>query len=246
EADALLRQAEAWRQTEVRAARSADAIVCVSDDEASFFRDAGAVDIRVVTPWLRQASLTDGALDGRADIGLVAGWLAGDGSPNADALAWLMADVMPHILAAMPWARVRVTGHLPASLRRFEGPHLRHEGFVADLAGFYRQIRVAVAPLRFGAGVKLKTLEAIQHGVPIVATPVGAEGLTSWAADVVDVHAAPEAFAAAVVALLLDPGRWRTRRRAIEQALASAPPQVTWGGLLAGPDAGEGDVVRTL
>jgi glycosyltransferase involved in cell wall biosynthesis len=228
----LREQAAHWRSVECGVAACADAIVCVSEDEAAFFRRCGAADVRVVTPWLRQSSLTDGTLAGRADICFVAGWLAGAGSPNADALEWFVADVLPLVVAEVPWARVRVTGTLPAGLRHLEGLHVRVEGFVDDLPAFYRHVRVAIAPLRFGAGVKLKTLEAVQHGVPVVATSVGAEGLEALR-DAIAVRNGPEAFAQAVIERLLDAAAWRAHRRAIEATLRDVPCDVDWVAIVA-------------
>ncbi len=228
----LQAQAAQWRAIEHGVAAHADAVVCVSSDEADFFRRAGAAAVHVRTPWLRQSTLTDSSLAGRADLGFAAGWLAGEGSPNADGLDWFAREVLPLVADAVPWVRLRVTGTLPPSLRRLEGPHLRAEGFVSDLAGFYRQLRVAVVPLRFGAGVKLKTVEAVQHGVPIVATGIGAEGLDELGACIA-VHDEPGAFAAAVAARLLDASVWREHRRRIEAALAAVPRDREWSELLA-------------
>ncbi len=77
----------------------------------------------------------------------------------------------------------------------------------AELSAAYARARVAVVPLRCGAGVKLKVAEALREGVPLVTTPVGAQGLPGiW--QVVAVAEDPEPFAAAVVALLLDDVSW--------------------------------------
>lgn len=77
----------------------------------------------------------------------------------------------------------------------------------AELAAAYARARVAVVPLRCGAGVKLKVVEALVEGVPLVTTPVGAQGLPGiWQVVAVEEDAAP--FAAAVVALLRDDGLW--------------------------------------
>lgn len=226
-ADVLQTQAGRWRATEEAIATHVDAVVCVSEVEAEFFRQRGETDVHVLTPWLRRARLTPGGLGGRADIGFVAGWLAGASSPNGDGLAWFASEVLPHIVVEVPWARVRVTGTLPDALRPLLGPHIRNEGYVADLGGFYASLRVAIAPLRFGAGVKLKTLEAVQHGVPIVATSVGAEGMAAMAGAVI-VRDDPQAFAAAVVEQLLDVRAWRAQRRAIEAVVQDVPVVSAW------------------
>jgi GT2 family glycosyltransferase len=225
-------QAADWLAVEAAIATCADEVVCVSEDEAAFFEGQGARRVRVVTPWLRQATRTDPSLDGRADIGFVAGWLAGATSPNGDALAWFATAVLPRIVAEVPWTRLRVTGTLPAPLDRLEGLHVRSEGFVADLGGLYRQLRVAIAPLRFGAGVKLKTVEALQYGVPIVATSTGAEGLDALHGDAIAVHDDAEAFAAAVVARLRDVEVWRAQRTAIDAAMDVLPRESGWTAVL--------------
>jgi glycosyltransferase involved in cell wall biosynthesis len=111
--------------------------------------------------------------------------------------------------------------------------HLHAEGFVPDLADFYRRVRVAIAPLRFGAGVKLKTVEALQYGVPVVATTVGAEGLEALPGDVIAVHDDPAGFAAAVVARLRDVETWRAHRAAIDRVMAEVPTSTDWAAWLA-------------
>ena len=122
EARVLQAQASSWLEAEAAIATCADEIICVSDDEAAFFRAHGARHVRVVTPWLMRAGATDATLTGRADIGFVAGWLAGASSPNGDALEWFATEVMPHVLSEIPWARVRVTGTLPRTPAAPRGP----------------------------------------------------------------------------------------------------------------------------
>ena len=88
------------------------------------------------------------------------------------------------------------------------------EGHVSDLAAFYDDIRVIVSPIRFGSGVKLKTLQAIQYAVPTVATSIGAEGLDVPAAGL-HVLDDPSLFADAVIRLLTDEREWRHSRDAL-------------------------------
>jgi glycosyltransferase involved in cell wall biosynthesis len=92
-------------------------------------------------------------------------------------------------------------------------------GYVADLAPLYARARVAISPLRFGAGVKIKTIEAIQHGLPVVATSVGAEGFRVDNPDAIVVEDDPERFADAIAEIVLRELSWTVRR---EAALAEA------------------------
>jgi glycosyltransferase involved in cell wall biosynthesis len=77
----------------------------------------------------------------------------------------------------------------------------------AELATAYARARVAVVPLRCGAGVKRKVVEALRLGLPLVTTTVGAQGLPGLEA-VAAVEDEGAAFAAAVVALLRDDAAW--------------------------------------
>ena len=81
--------------------------------------------------------------------------------------------------------------------------------------------RCAVVPIRFGAGVKLKTVEALQAGVPVVATSIGAEGIPERWAGGMAVADDPSAFAEALVAMVTSPSTWRRHRDALDAAVAA-------------------------
>ena len=66
---------------------------------------------------------------------------------------------------------------MPPVIRALASPNVIFEGQTADLEAFYDELPVAIAPLRFGSGVKLKTVQALQHGIPFVSTNFGAEGV---------------------------------------------------------------------
>ena len=129
---------------------------------------------------------------------------------------------MAPVRDAVPDARLSLIGRdvsdaLAAEVRAYPG--VTAEGFVADLSAVLSGAHVAVAPLLQGAGVKFKTVEALLHGVPVVATTVGAEGIEipELFAGVVDT---PEGFARAVIDALTDPDTARERAtRAQEWAL---------------------------
>jgi glycosyltransferase involved in cell wall biosynthesis len=83
----------------------------------------------------------------------------------------------------------------------------------AELHWHYHTARVAVVPLHFGAGVKLKVVEALREGVPLVTTSIGAQGLARLEM-VASVHDGDEAFADAVCRLLTDDALWMKRSAA--------------------------------
>lgn len=95
--------------------------------------------------------------------------------PNREALAFLLSRVMPQLVARRPRAIVAVTGGALDA----DAPWLRGLGLVPfrDLPGVIGACRVAVAPVFSGSGTRLKILEAMAAGVPVVATSKAAEGL---------------------------------------------------------------------
>jgi glycosyltransferase involved in cell wall biosynthesis len=88
-------------------------------------------------------------------------------------------------------------------------------GYVSDarLAELYNAARVAVVPLRFGAGVKNKVVEAMNYGVPLVTTPVGLQGLHGIDGEVRSSDD-PTQFAADIVDLMHDDERWQAQSEA--------------------------------
>ena len=80
----------------------------------------------------------------------------------------------------------------------------------AELRELYRTARVAVVPLRYGAGVKLKVVEALREGLPLVTTSIGAQGLPGLE-HVASICDEPQAFADAVCTLLTDGIAWAER-----------------------------------
>jgi glycosyltransferase involved in cell wall biosynthesis len=158
----------------------------------------------------------------------VAGWLAGADSPNGDGFRWFCDEIWPRIRDLAGDATLYVTGVLPDALRPVAAqPGIVAVGHVPDVSSVYRRLRVAVVPLRVGAGVKVKTLEALQHGIPVVATAVGAEGLPAPWPAVIDVADTAEAFARTVATLLTDDQAWHTARRRISR-LSGTNPDGAW------------------
>jgi glycosyltransferase involved in cell wall biosynthesis len=147
-------------------------------------------------------------------------------APNEDAALHLIDRILPRVQQSIPDAGLLVVGRdpTPALLERSRlRPGVTVTGFVDDLRPYLERAAVCAAPLRFGAGVQNKVLEAMAMGVPVVTTSIAAAGLR------VDDAAAPplyvadddERFAACLVQLLQDPGERarlaREGRRFVEE-----------------------------
>lgn len=129
-------------------------------------------------------------------------------TPNVDGALWLGRRVWPLVRAARPDARLLLVGREPApAVRDLAGPDVEVTGTVRDVQPFLAQARCTVAPLLAGGGSRLKILESLAAGRPVVSTSVGAEGLDDLAAHGIVLADDPRSFADAVVALLDDADR---------------------------------------
>ena len=233
----LRAEAAQTRAVEERIVRSVDRVAAVSVTEAEVLRAVpGSAPVDAVAPLQPDVRITPEALADRSELGFVASWTARGHTPNSDAFWWLAREVLPHVLAPVPWTRLRVTGaNPPEDIAAVAGPHIDLTGFLPELRPLYSRLRVVVAPDRFGAGLKIKTLEALQHGVPVVATTIGAQGIAvpDGIAPMV-VTDDPVEFAAAVVRLLTDNDEWRARRADVEALHAhwATSPGATWPDVL--------------
>ncbi len=141
--------------------------------------------------------------------------------PNVEAVHHLVRDILPRVRERVPGVRLRIVGAYPPSsvLALATGdPLIEVTGRVAQVAPFYRSATVFVAPILKGSGTRLKILEAMASGCPVVSTTLGAEGLVAGAEEIM-VADGPSAFADAVALLLLDPAR-RAAQAAAARRLA--------------------------
>jgi len=123
-----------------------------------------------------------------------------------DAAQWFVGQIYPRVRAQFPGAEFWIVGANPApavrQLATIEG--VKVTGTVPDIRPYLGSARVFVAPFRFGGGTKLKVLEAMAMGLPVVATSVGCQGIPVNDGIHLLLRDSPEEFAAGVVALLKD------------------------------------------
>lgn len=138
-----------------------------------------------------------------------------DFRPNVDGVQWFCRRIWPGILAQVPETSLWIVGRDPkAEVRALaDGQRVAVTGAVEDVRPYLASADIAVVPLRIGGGSRLKVLEAMAAGVPIVSTSLGCEG-TAVTASTAVIADQPEEFGRAVVDLLRDAGR--------RQALAEA------------------------
>ena len=126
--------------------------------------------------------------------------------PNIDGVTHFAQDIWPRIAAAHPEARWKIIGlRAPPSIQALAGPRIELTGFVEDLRPHLSAATVVVVPLRLGGGTRLKIVEAMAMGKPIVSTTLGAEGIDAVPGRHLLIEDEPASFADAVNRLLARP-----------------------------------------
>lgn len=131
-------------------------------------------------------------------------------SPNRDALIWFCEEIYPLILKELPSLVLNVVGPNPSrDVMALQSENIKIHGKIidSDLIDLYKSSKLSVIPLRYGAGVKGKTIEALYHGLPIVSTSVGLEGIRGIG-RYLDPEDSADDFAAEVISLYHDKERW--------------------------------------
>ena len=102
-----------------------------------------------------------------------------DYAPNVDAVLWFINNVWPTIIKKWPQARFCIAGMNPVEkLCKLNGQNgIAVTGFIEDIKPYFDQANIFVAPFRLARGVQNKVLQAFASGLPVVSTPMGAEGI---------------------------------------------------------------------
>lgn len=126
-------------------------------------------------------------------------------APNADGVQYFCREILPLVQREIPSVKFYVVGkEPPEEIRRLASPHVVVTGYVDDVRPYLDRAAVFVCPLRKGAGIKNKVLQAWSMGKPVVATPESIGGLRAVEGENIMVRRTAEQFAEAVVRLLRD------------------------------------------
>ena len=172
---ALLEASRRLRAAECMAVLQADAVVTHSAAEAEWLREAVPSARVHVVPWSVPPRPRRRPLANRAGVAFIGTF--GHAS-NLDAAAWLIHDVMPAVWEHRPGIEcVLVGSEMPTPMRALRKHGITSLGEVGDLSAVFDQVRLTVAPMRFGAGVEGKVVDSLAAAVPCVMTPIAAEGI---------------------------------------------------------------------
>jgi polysaccharide biosynthesis protein PslH len=203
----LKRQLRKLSRFEAETCSAADCVVCCSDNDAGLLRKMNdsidtvtvpnAVDIEYFKPFTSQPK--PGSLIYVGGLG----WF-----PNLDAIEFFAKDILPRVAKGVRDVVLTVVGQVPdpAMLERFrEYPNVRFAGLVDDIRPFAADAIAYVVPLRIGGGTRLKILDALSMGKPVITTSIGCEGLRVTHGTDVLIADDAEQFARETVRVLSDP-----------------------------------------
>lgn len=242
----LLAQAAAMERLERRVWRHFDVVIYPSEEEAAQVRSMSPpTTARGIVPFCFDVSSESLVLPRGRSLLFVAGFAH---PPNVDAAKFLVQEILPLLVQEIGPVDVTLAGSNPTeAVKALGGPNVTVTGYLSDdaLAELYRSHRVAIVPLRFGAGVKGKVVEALSRGLPLVTTSTGSQGIAGLD-DVVPVRDDIPGLVAALKLLLTDDPAWTAQSAAqLEFARRCFSREAMRRSVLSALEAGEAAVQRT-
>ena len=145
--------------------------------------------------------------------------------PNPDGIIWFVKNIFPKIIRVCPNITLKIIGSNPTKeVTDLNSKNVKVIGYEKNIDRYFRDARVFVAPLRFGAGVKGKILQSMSFGLPVVTTNIGAEAICSENLLIADNE---NQFAEKVLKLYNDSKMWELySRRSIEYVSNNFTPKV--------------------
>lgn len=204
--DATRLVARGYRELELALVRVSDATITVTEQERALLaREVPGARIHVI-PTVHEVSSGGHAFADRKGLLFVGNF---HHPPNPDAVAYLVSDILPLIRAQIPEMVLFVVGgHAGPAIDALASEDVVVTGWVPDLGPHLDSSRVFVAPLRFGAGLKGKIGQSMAHGLPVVTSSIGVEGMDVAHEREVLVADDAAGFAEAVVRVYRDRELW--------------------------------------
>lgn len=193
-----------WVRYERRYYPKFDAVMCLSEqDKFGLSLFSPTVDAATISAPIGEAQTAQRPSSPGQNVGFFGSF---GHLPNAEAVIWFLDHVLPLVEAQIPAVQFHIAGAaLPSNVTARLAGNVLYHGFVDDLGAFIGGCDVIVAPLQSGGGVKIKTLQALQHGAAVVTTSIGAEGVDIEDGENALIRNGAEKFADAVIQILSNP-----------------------------------------
>jgi O-antigen biosynthesis protein len=213
------------REIELALIRATDATLVVTAEERNQVEaDAPGAVVRVV-PNVNEVRVDVPPAKGRAGVVFIGGF---EHPPNVDAAVRLVRGVMPRVWRELGDVPVTIIGPLaPSEVQALASPLVEVAGWVADIDPLFDAAMAMVAPLNYGAGLKGKVTQALAAGLPVVTTPIGAEGLDAVDGEQLLIGTDDRELADRVIRVLTDEQLWAALSSAGQRLAADrCSPQI--------------------
>lgn len=199
--------ASRYRRLETRLAEASDQVWCITPEEKEVLGQAVPSAKIEVVPNIHAPQSRGRTFDQRHGLLFIGGFLH---RPNSDAVHHLVRHIYPLVRQALPEAKLYVVGGgVTPEIAAYDSTDVRIMGYVPDVNPLFDSCRLFVAPLRYGAGMKGKVGQALSHGLPVVTTVIGAEGIGLKHDHEAMIADEPRFFAEAIVRLYRDRELWQ-------------------------------------
>jgi len=203
-----LKESKDWLEKELNIMQKADISYYPSYvEEEEIHRMDPSIPVKAITAYVYDSFKENISYDFSNRNGIL--FVGGFGHrPNIDAVSWFVNSIYPIIRKRIQMNFYIVGSNPPSEIQNIKQDGVVIKGFVTDeeLTELYNNCKIVVVPLRYGAGVKGKVIEAIYNGLPIITTSCGAEGIKN-SEGVFVVANGEESFANAVIDLYNDNNR---------------------------------------
>lgn len=199
----LSAEAERFRRFDRRTLERFDLLLAMSEDDQRELRSVSERPSAIVPNGVDVDALRASPLPGTPTV-LFTGTFGY--APNAEALRWLLSEIWPQVVARRPDARLLVVGKgVPDEIAALASPSVELAGWVPEMQPWFDRAQVVIVPMRSGGGTRLKVLDGLASGRPLVSTTMGVMGVDVRGDEQVLLADGAEPFAEAVVRVLDDP-----------------------------------------
>lgn len=212
---------KSYRSGEIFMSKVSDRVIVVTETEKQVLTESVDADRITVIPNIHPVDHPNDSpsfID-RQGLLFVGGF---DHAPNVDAVNYFCKDILPLVRQALPGCVLHVVGsNMPDSIRQLESDDINPIGYLPSLEAIFSEVRLFVAPLRYGAGLKGKVGQSMSYGVPVVGTSIAFEGFNFVDREHGLLGDTPADFAEALIEGYTNPLLWSTISQGAKQLVES-------------------------
>ncbi len=202
----LAAKAKLTKQRELAIYQQADWLMTVTPDDQAVLHEVLPDKEIVVLPNIHGQQPDGPGFSERRDLLFVGNF---HHPPNGDAMVYFCREVLPKVQRQWPEVKLTIVGDSPPpEVKALANDRVTVTGYVLETEPYLNAHRLSVAPLRYGAGMKGKIGEALSHGLPVVTTSIGSEGMGLIDSEQVLIADDPQSMADAIGRLYQDQALW--------------------------------------